>query len=104
MESEDFAAQAPVDDLIKSDECTAADKENFFRVDLDIFLMRVFAPSLRRNVAAAAFQNLQKCLLNTFAGNVPGDADIVGLAPDLIDLVNIDDANLGTLNIVVRIL
>src|SRR5580692_3789182 len=45
MESEDFAAQAPIDDFIESDESPATHEEDFLRVDLNIFLVRVFAPS-----------------------------------------------------------
>jgi len=35
---------------------------------------------------------LQQRLLHAFAGHVPGDRGVVGLARDLVDLVDIDDA------------
>ncbi len=92
------------DYLIESDERAAADEENFFRVDLDIFLVRMFAATLRRNVAAAAFQDLEKRLLDAFAGNIPRDGDIIRLAPDLIDFIDVNDADLGTFHVVVGIL
>ena len=52
----------------------------------------MLSPSLGRHVAHGAFENLEESLLNAFPGNVPGDADILSLAPDLIDLVYIDDS------------
>ena len=45
-----------------------------------------------------------KRLLNAFAGNIAGDADVVGLAADLVDLVDVNDPDLGTLNVIIGIL
>jgi hypothetical protein len=44
---------------------------------------------------------LSKSLLHAFAGDVAGDADVLGLAADLVDFVDVDDAHLGALHVVV---
>jgi hypothetical protein len=43
-------------------------------------------------------------LLNSLARDVPSDADVVGLSPDLIDFVNVHDTNLGSFHIIIGIL
>ena len=97
-------SDALLNDFIEADERATADEQNFLSIDLNVFLMRMLAATLRRNVASAAFENFQECLLHTFARNIARDADIVGLAPDLIDLVDINDADLGALHVVIGIL
>jgi hypothetical protein len=91
-------------DLVQADEGTAADEQNFLGVNLNVFLMRVLPSALRWNIARAAFQDFQQRLLHAFAGNVARDANVVGLASDLVDLIDVDDANLSSLHVVVRIL
>ena len=44
-----------LDDLHKQ----AADKEDFFRVDLDVFLLRVFAPALGWHIADGGLKDFQ---------------------------------------------
>ena len=78
--------------------------KNFLRIDLDVFLVRMFAAALRRNVAGAAFENFQQRLLHAFARNIARDADVVGLAADLVDFVDVNDADLGALHVVIGIL
>ncbi len=97
-------ANALLHDLVQADERPAADEQNLFRVHLDVFLMRMFPPALRRNVARAAFENFQQRLLHALAGNVTGDAHVVGLAADLVDFVDVNDPDLRALHVVVRIL
>src|SRR5260370_25977785 len=94
----------PANNFLWCDKCTAADEENFFCIDLDIFLVRMFAPSLRRNVTATAFQNLEKRLLDAFSGDISSDADIIRLSPDFVDLVDVHDTNLGTFYVIIGIL
>ena len=62
----------------------------------------MLAPALRRNRGDRAFHDLQKRLLHAFARHVAGDRRVVGLARDLVDLVDIDDAALRALDIVLR--
>ena len=59
----------------------------------------MLATALGRNIADGAFQDLEERLLDSLTGDVARDADILGLAPDLVDLVDVDDALLGLLDI-----
>src|SRR5207249_5979810 len=99
-----FLADTFLNNLIQPDEGAAANEEDFFSVDLDVFLVRVLAPALWRNVAGAALQNLQKCLLNAFARDIAGNAHVIGFAPDLVDLVDVNDSDLGSFHVVIGIL
>ena len=89
------------DHLFEAGESAAADEQDVRRIDLQEFLLRMLAATLRRNRSDRAFHDLQKRLLNAFARNVAGDRGVVGLAPDLVDFIDIDDAALGALDIVV---
>ena len=64
------------------------------------FLLRMLAPALRRHGGHGALHDLQERLLHTLARDVPGDRRVVGLARDLVDLVDIHDAALGPVDIV----
>ena len=81
-------------DLVQPLERAAADEEDVAGIDLDVFLMGVLAPALRRDVGDGALDDLQQRLLHALAGDVAGDARVVRLARDLVDLVDVDDAGL----------
>ena len=49
-------------------------------------------------------KNFQQRLLDAFSGDIARNADILCLAPDLVDFIDVDDAHLGALDIVVGIL
>ena len=66
--------------------------------------MRMFSAALRRNVGDGSFQHLQQGLLHTLARNIAGDGGIFVLSSDLVDLIYIDDAGLGSFDITRRIL
>ena len=70
-------------------------------VDLDELLVRVLAAALRRNRRRRALEDLEQRLLNALAGDVAGDRRVLALAGDLVDLVDVDDAGLGLLDVVV---
>src|SRR5690606_28442446 len=89
------------DDLVKTGKSAAADKQDIGRVNLQEFLLRMLAPTLRRYGGDRSFHDLQKRLLNTFTRDIAGNRRIIRLAGNLVDLVNVDDAALGTLDIVV---
>jgi hypothetical protein len=80
---------------ISSRPSNAADEEDVPGVDLDVFLVRMLAPGLRRNVRNGALDNLQERLLHAFTGDVTRDARVVRLPRDLVDLIDVDDAALG---------
>ena len=48
-----------------------------------------------------ALEDLQQRLLDPLAGHVAGDRRVLALAGDLVDLVDVDDAGLGLLDVVV---
>ena len=83
------------DDLIQSDEGTAANKQNIGRIDTDIVLFGMLTSAFRRHVTRGPFHKFQQCLLHTFAGDVAGDRGALGFAADFIDLIDVDDARLS---------
>ena len=54
-----------------------------------------------RNACHRALKNLQQRLLNALARDIAGDGKVLGLAGNLVDLIDIDDAHLCALNITV---
>ena len=64
----------------------------------------MFASALRRDVADRAFENFQQRLLHAFARNVARDGRAVGLARDLVNLVDVNDAALGAFHVVIGVL
>ena len=64
--------------------------------------MGVLAPALRGHRRNRALEDLQQRLLHALAGDVTGDRGVLGLAADLVHLVDVDDAALGLLHVVVR--
>ena len=104
MESKGFGAKAAVNDLIETKESSSADEEDVLGIDLDVFLLRMLASTLRWNTAGRPLQDLEKGLLDPFSGNIPGDRGAVRLTADLVNLIDINNADLGLLHIVVRIL
>jgi hypothetical protein len=64
----------------------------------------MLAPTLRRNAGHGAFDQLEQRLLHALARDVARDAGVVGLAGDLVDFVDVDDAALRTLDVVVAAL
>ena len=95
METERVAAEAAADDVLEADKCAAYDEEDLLGVDLDVFLLWVFAAALGRDAADCAFENFEERLLHTFAGNIAGDRNIFRFASDFVDFVDIDDAAFG---------
>ena len=89
------------DDLLQAGERARHDEQHVGRVDLDELLVRVLATALRRHRRLRALENLQQRLLNAFPGDIAGDRRVLALAGDLVDLVDVDDAGLGALDVVV---
>ena len=94
-------ADAALDDLLDAGERAAADEQDVGGVDLDELLVRVLAPALGRHRGGGALEDLQQRLLHALAGDVTGDRRVLALAGDLVDLVDVDDAGLGLLDVVV---
>ena len=66
------------------------------------FLLGMLSAALGRHVRDRSLNDLQKRLLDAFTGYVAGDGRVLALAGDLVDLVDIDDAALCLLDVVVR--
>ena len=90
-----------VDELFDSGKGTTANEQHVGGIDLDELLMRVLAAALWRNSSCRAFEDLQQCLLNSLTRYVTGDRRVFALACDLVDLVDVDDAGFGLLDVVI---
>ena len=64
----------------------------------------MLAAALRRHPSDRAFDQLEQRLLHALARHVAGDRRVVALARDLVDLVDVDDAALRLLDVVVALL
>src|SRR5690606_31324417 len=95
---------ALLDDLVQAGEGAADDEQDVAGVHLQEFLLRVLAPALRRDRGDGALDQLQQRLLHALARDVAGDGRVLGLARDLVDLVDVDDALLRLLDVVVALL
>src|SRR5579884_1904545 len=93
------AADALADDVLEPLEGAAADEQDVRSVDLQEVLVRMLAAALGRNVGDGALEDLQQRLLDALARYVAGDRRVVALARDLVDLVDVDDAALGSRNV-----
>src|SRR5579859_96262 len=98
-EADRAPADALLDDLLEPVERATADEQDVGGVDLDEILVRVLAPALRRNVGDRALEDLQQRLLHALAADVARDRRVVGLARDLVDLVDVDDSALGAADV-----
>ena len=102
--SDGLAPRTLADDPVKPHECAAADEKNVGCVDLDIFLIGMLAPTLRRNAAHGSLDDLQKRLLDPLSRHVARNGNVVGLGGDLVDFVHVDDAAFCELHVTARIL
>src|SRR5829696_3448597 len=98
-EADALVADPPLDDLVQVGERAAADEQDVRRVDRQELLVRVLAATLRRDRSDGALQDLQQRLLDAFTRHVARDRRVVGLARDLVDLVDVDDPGLGLLHV-----
>src|SRR6266853_2045046 len=96
--------RAAADDLFQAVERSPADEQDVRGVHLHEVLVGMLATALRRHGRDRPLDQLQQRLLHALAGNVPGDRRVVGLARDLVDLVDIDDAALRLVDVVVAVL
>src|SRR6185295_18143035 len=101
VEADRGAAAAVGNQLVEAREGAAADEQHVGGVDLQEFLLWMLAAALRGYRGDCAFHDLQEGLLHALARHVAGDRGVVRLAADLVDLVDVDDAALGPLDVVV---
>src|SRR6478736_6076141 len=100
-EAQRLLAHPLLDDLLEPGEGTTHDEEDVGGVDLDELLVRVLATALRGHRRGRALQHLEQGLLDALAGDVARDRGVLRLAGHLVDLVDVDDARLGLLHVVV---
>ena len=100
-EAEGLLADPLLDDVLEAGEGATHDEQDVRGVDLDELLVRVLAAALRRHRGGGALEDLQQRLLHALAGDVARDRRVLGLAGHLVDLVDVDDAGLGLLDVVV---
>src|SRR5205807_2455967 len=100
-EAHALVADASLDDLLDAGERTTADEEDVGGVDLDELLVGMLAAALGRHRGGGALEDLQQRLLHALARDVTGNRRVLALAGDLVDLVDVDDAGLGLLDVVV---
>ena len=89
-------------DLFEAGKGATADEQDVGRIDLKEFLLWMLAAALRRHRGHGSFHDLEQSLLDTFSRHVARDRRIVGLARNLVDFVDIDDAALSPFDIIVR--
>ena len=95
-------ADSLFDNLVQTDECTAADEQDIARVDFDKFLVGMFPPTVRREPADRPLDNLEECLLHAFSRDIPRQGHILGLGGEFVTLVDPDDRPLRPLHIIPR--
>ena len=64
----------------------------------------MLASALRGNAGHRAFDQLQQGLLDALARYVTGDGGVIRLAGDFVDLIDVNDAALGALHVVLAAL
>ena len=64
----------------------------------------MLAAALGRHRSHGTFNQLQQCLLDAFAGHVAGNGRVVRLSGNLVDFVDVHDADLGLVHIVIALL
>ena len=62
----------------------------------------MLAPALGRHRSHRSLHDLEQSLLDAFARHIPGDRRVLALAGHLVDLVDVDDPGLSSLDIPVR--
>jgi hypothetical protein len=70
-------------------------------VDLQEFLLRMLAAALRRYTRDGALYEFEQRLLHALARDVADDRRVVGFAGNLVDLIDVNDAALRALDVVV---
>src|ERR1700722_19899395 len=98
-EAHRLARDAAPDYVVEADERAAADEQDIGGVDLQEFLLRMLAAALGRHRRHRALDYLQKGLLDAFARHIASNRRVVALARDLVDLVDVHDAALASLDV-----
>ena len=87
--------------LIQANKSAATDEQDIGGINVNKLLLRMLTASCWRNTSNRTLKNLQECLLNTFTRDVTSNREVLGLTSNLINLIDVDNAYLSTLNIAV---
>ena len=102
VEAQTRFANALGDDIGQAHERTAQDEQDVGGVDMDKLLLRMLTATLRRHGSLGTLDDFEQRLLNALARNIARDGQVLGLTGHLVDLVDVDDADLGPLDIEIR--
>src|SRR5256885_2782801 len=91
-------------DFLQAVERSSADEQDVGGVHLHEVLVGMLAPALWGHGRDRPFDQLEERLLHALAGHVPRDRGVAGLHQDLSDLVDVDDAALRLVDVVVAVL
>ena len=94
-------ARAFLNNVFNSRKCAAADEQDICCVYLNELLMRVLPAALRGDGGNGAFKNFQQSLLNTLARYIACNGRVFALAGNFIDFIDVYNAFLCALNIIV---
>src|SRR5205085_4726950 len=100
-EAQALLSGAALDQVLDAVKGAAADEEYIRCINLNVFLLVVLLAAARGDVGARPIDDLEQRLLHAFAAYIAGRARGVAFAGDLVDLVDVGDAPLGLLHVVV---
>src|SRR5258708_34060939 len=100
-ETHALSAGTLANNVVQTNEGAAADEKNIGRIHLQKFLLGVLPAALGRHARHGPLDDLQQSLLHAFAGHISRDRWIIRLTRYFIDLIDIDDAALRFLDVVV---
>ena len=98
------ATQATLHDILDAREGAGSDEEDAGGVDLQELLVGVLTSTRGRHGGDRALDDLQEGLLHALARHVAGNGSVLRLAADLVDLVDVDNALFGLLDVAVGLL
>src|SRR4029077_10870927 len=101
MKTKRVAASALFDNFFEANKGTSANEQDVRGVHRSELLVWVLAASLRRDIGNGALKNLQQRLLHALATHIARNRRVLVLFGNLIDLVDVDNALLGLLNIAI---
>src|SRR5271156_6028349 len=101
MEPKRLLAHAALNNFFHADKGPTADEQDVGGVHRREFLVRVLASTLRWDVGDRTFQNLQQRLLHALTRDVAGNRGVLVLLRNLVDLVYVYDALLGSLDVAI---
>src|SRR5690606_39194522 len=93
--SDGLTIEAFADDSVDPVKSTTCYEQDILGIDFHELLVRMLAPTFRRNVHDSAFEQFEQCLLHAFTRHVTRDRRVVAFARDLVDFINEHDSALG---------